>query len=275
MEAWKNYPWSNRVRWPASFLFETTDKWKLDAWPCCFLLDPVPGALPVVVRASKPIQVGTGLGEPALIEVQVYTSGHLREDIAVIPAQALLAYVDLAFTDRDFLVEPLPELRRGTQSELWAHLQELLSRRCPKSARRDAYRLDMVAHFDQDFRAEHQGRIASSGSGETSDPTQAKAEVKTDKRAKGGKARAPLPMANLFDPPSTVPSTVPSPAATAPASALPAPAPAPTPPPERPAEASPAPVVPPTSTLSSTSASGSSSSPEPRSISKTGQLSMF
>lgn len=108
---WQAHPWANRIRWYEQDLYEHTEKWKLEAWPCCFLLEPVQPAseLPVVLWTKNRVPEARGSFVRAMIQGTVYAHGSPPVELEL-PVRSLFSYVDYRFTDPRFLSRPLPEL---------------------------------------------------------------------------------------------------------------------------------------------------------------------
>lgn len=111
-DPWKKKPWSHLVKWPESFLYETTDAWKLKLWPCVFLLEPAQEhALPVVIWIKDRVAYPKGDFCQALVRGEVhYSLGPSTTE--EIPVQAISSYLDYRFCSLMWLRQPLPSLSK-------------------------------------------------------------------------------------------------------------------------------------------------------------------
>jgi len=159
MHPWKTQPWSNRVRWYEQDLYEHTEKWKLEAWPCCFLLEPaqVASELPVVLWTKVRVPEARGSFVRAMIHGTVYAHGAPPVDLDL-PVRSLFSYVDYRFTDERFLSRPLPKLmgeRAAIETDLAKLIKFILWGQFPKpqvvepivSAARDAHKPRQLGLF--------------------------------------------------------------------------------------------------------------------------------
>lgn len=123
----------SRIDWPLHTLFETTQKWKLEAQAGVYLLQPLEGSFPVVAWLRHPPSMPSGRLQQAFAKAILYS--HQVEPTEMdIPLEAICIDVDGAFVDERFLSISMPALPVDRAAR-WIHVRRMLESVAPEHLR--------------------------------------------------------------------------------------------------------------------------------------------